>query len=216
MAVLDAISACQAKVYTVPGPASYATGGFLMDASADFSWIGFVDVNTTTRGVLPSEEFEILLNKNLSSADAMGKAVVKIVIGRYDKADMGNVSGNPAGTTVRSVKFAAATTVGSAHTHTIDHNHPAVTSANETASGTLGLNLAAGGPDMRNHNHDFDISAFAGSSGSTTHNHDRSFEYGHTHALTIGGSNLTEVELANGTDISGTTFTIVVFGFGKS
>lgn len=215
MAVTDTLSGVMAKVYSVTGPASYATGGFLKDVSADFSWIGFVDIIVNVRGVLPADDFEFLHNRSLAGAEAFGQVVVKCNRGRYDKASIGDPSGNPSGTTVRAAKFAAATTVGSNHTHAIDHDHPAVNSANETASGTLGVLLAGGGGNMRNHLHSFDVPNFTGSGGASTHTHDRSFEYGHTHALNTSTADATLAEIANGTNLSGVTFVLTVYGFGK-
>ena len=216
MATLDTISGIKVKSYSVSGPASYATGGFLQDASADFSWIGFVDVIVTTRGSLPPCDFETLHNKTLAGAEALGQAVIKVVRGRYDKATMGLTSGVPGSVSTRSVKFAAASTTGAAHTHTFDHDHAAVTSPTETAAGTLGILLAAGGGNMRNHTHSFDVANLAATSSSTSHTHDRSFEYDHSHAKTVATVDISAVELASTTNISATTFTLVVYGFGKT
>ncbi len=215
-AVADTTTGAKVKVYNVSGPASYATGGFLLDASADFSWIGYVDVQITAPGVLGPIQTEFLLNRDLSSVEAYGKATLKLVRGRYDKATMGAPAGNPAGTAVQAALFAAATTTGSSHTHTIDHDHPSVTSATETAAGTLGVNLAAGGGNMVGHTHNFDVPAFTGSSAAATHAHNRSFEYDHSHNKTEAAANISAIEVANGTNISTTTFAVLVYGFGKA
>src|SRR3990167_6875222 len=166
MATLDTVTGVKIKSYSVSGPASYATGGFLHDASADFSWIGFIDVIVTTRGALPPCDYEFLHNRNLSSAEALGQSTIKIVRGRYDRGTVGNVSGQPGGVTVQAAKTAAGTTTGSDHTHSFDHDHPLVTSATENLPGGVGVLFALGGGNMRNHTHVFDVPAFVGNSTS--------------------------------------------------
>ena len=215
-AITDSTTGAKVKAYSVSGPASYATGGFLLDISADFSWLGFLDCRVSVPGVLGPVEFEILLNKDLSGAEAFGKAAVKIVRGRYDKATIGAPTGNPASTTVSATKVAAATVTGSSHTHTIDHNHPAVASATETPAGTLGVNLAAGGANMRNHTHMFDVPNFSGSTAAATHTHDRSFEYDHSQNRTETTTAIAAVEVAEAKNLSTCTFLILAYGFGEA
>ena len=214
----DRVTGLKIKSYSITAPASYATGGFLVDATADFNSIGFMSVGVLIRGSLPACSYEMLHDMDLSSVEAFGKGVVKIVTGTFDKASMGNVSGEPGSVGVRSSKFAAANSTGSAHTHTMNHDHPSVTSGNESTAGTLGVLLAAGGGNMRNHNHVFDVASFSGSTDSagSTHTHDRSFEYEHSHGNTQAATDITLGELANGTNISTTIFMVTVYGFGKS
>ncbi len=212
----DTTTGAKVKAYSVAGPASYQLGGFLLDASADFSWLGYADCQISVLGVLGPCEFEVLLNRDLSSVEAYGKATIKVVRGRYDKATMGAVSGNPASTTVQGAKTATATTSGSSHTHTFDHDHPSVVSATETASGALGVNLATGGGNMANHTHTFDVPAFTGSTTATTHTHDRSFEYDHSHSRTEGSVAVAAAEVANATNLSTCTFSILLYGFGEA
>jgi len=214
MATSDTATGAKVKAYSVTGPASYATGGFLHDASADFSWVGFCDVTVTTRGSLAPCDFEYLLNKDLSSVEALGKAVIKVVRGRYDKATMGNVTGQPGGVTVQSAKTATATTTGSSHNHAINHDHAAVTSATETASGAA-VNLSVGGGAAGGHTHSFDVPSLTGNTTSDTHTHDRAFAYDHAHTSTVATVDCSPVEVANGTDLSATTFAVLVYGFGK-
>ncbi len=213
---LDTATGAKVQAVTVAGPASYLTGGFLLDLSADFSWLGFLDAQVSVPGVLGPVEFELLLNRDLSGAEAFGKAAVKLVRGRYDRATTGAVTSNPASTTVQAAKTATATTTGSSHTHTFNHDHPAAVSATETASGALGVNLDAAGPSMRNHTHTFDVPAFTGSTPAGTHAHDRSFEYDHSHGRTESTVAASAVEVANGTNLSGTTIVLLAFGFGGS
>lgn len=52
MAVLDTVTGADVKVYSQAGPSSYAAGGFLLDASADFSWLGMLDVTVYSPAVL--------------------------------------------------------------------------------------------------------------------------------------------------------------------
>lgn len=216
MATLDAGTGAKVKAYSFSGPASYATGGFLLDASADFSWIGMVDLVVVTRGVLPAVDHELLLNRDLSSVEAFGKATIKLVRGRYDKATFGAVTGQPGGVTVQAAKTAAGTSTGSSHTHTINHDHPSVESADVTAAGTIGVLLAAAGGAMRSHTHTFDVPAFTGSAINNQHFHDRSFEYDHAHSLTTATADLTAAEIANATDLSGVSFRALVYGFGEA
>lgn len=215
MAVTDDLNTLKVKTYSQAGPASYATGGFALDASADFSWLGFVDVVLTTRGTLGACDYEVDLNVDTSGAEAFGKAVVKVVREVYDKATVGDVSGNPAGTTVQTAKAAAASTSGSSHTHTIDHNHPSATSGAMTEGG--GGNNAGAGANLSAHTHTVDIANFTGSSTAATHTHDRSFEYEHDHAVSAPTTtDVAATEVAATTDLSGTTFLLTVYGFGKS
>lgn len=185
-------------------PASYTTGGFTVDLSASVDVVHFFDIVHTLGSSLQDVEFEFTYNRN-TTTDALGVVLVKVVMKRNDQASVGNISGLPGGVTAQSAVFAAATTSGSSHTHTMDHDHPAVTSATETASGALGVNLAAGGPNMRNHTHDFDIPAFTGSTGAGTHTHDRFFEYEHQHPTTQVQTNLTRTEVVAGTNLSAAT-----------
>ncbi len=212
MATLDTTTGAKKKVYTVTGPASYAAGGFLHDASADFSWIGFVDVIVATRGVLPPVEYEIDRNVDTAGAEAAGKCVVKLVRHRYDKATMGNVSGQPGGVTVQA---AAAADDVSTHTHAYDHDHGAVTSgANAVGSGSA---VNAASPAIQTHTHTFTIPPLTATSGAGgSHGHTRAFQYEHSHDKTVAATDVAAVEMGAATNLSGVTFKVVVYGFGKS
>lgn len=218
MAVSDVTSGAKIKVYTVTGPASYATGGFLHDASADFSWIGFVDFIQTVRDsdLNGPFDYEILPNRDLASAEALGKVTIKLNKGQWDRETLGNVTGQPGGVTVQASKTATATSTS--HLHAIGHDHAAVTSANPVNSGTLGQLLDALGAAnaMLTHTHSFDVANFVGNTASNAHTHDRSFEYDHSHSLTTAVTDVSLVEVPNTTNLSGATFKIVVYGFGKA
>lgn len=206
------------KTYSQTGPASYATGGFVITGlTGDYSWVGHIDVAVTTRGVLPGVDFEIFKNVNASGTESLGNGGVKIVRGMYDKATLNAITGLPGGVTAQSAKFAAATTTGSSHNHSIDHDHPAVTSSGTTAAGAA-INLAAGGATGgMTHTHDFNVPAFTGNSSSDTHSHERSFEYDHDHAINAATvTDTTITEITNATDLSGVTFKFTVYGFGEA
>jgi len=211
-AVKDTATGAKVKVYTVTGPASYATGGFVHDASADFSSVGFMLVTVTTRGVLPICDVEIDVNVDAAGAQALGKGVIKLVRHRYDRATLGAPTGNPAGTTVQAALTAVA---ADAHTHTFTHDHPSLTSAAATPSGAATL-LDGAGPGLLNHTHTIDYPSVSPGTGSGAHQHNRAFEYDHSHTRTESSTtDVAAVEIAATTNLSGVTFTVVVFGFGK-
>lgn len=218
MAVSDVTSGAKLKVFTATGPASYATGGFLLNASTDFSWIGFLDIIATVRGpnLTGPFDFEILPNRDLAGAEALGRVTIKLNKGRWDRATLGGVTAQPGGVTIQAAKTATATSTS--HFHGIDHDHPVVTSGPVVASGLLGNLLDALGPAnaMLTHTHTFDVPAFVGSTPSVSHTHDRSFEYDHTHAATEAVTDISLVEVAAGTNLSGATFKMTVYGLGRS
>lgn len=195
------------------GPASYATGGFELDLTASLSFIRYLSLEIETVGSLASDEYEVICNQDTTGAFAPGKATIRLLRDRYDKFSIGNVSGNPGGTTVQASKTATATTTGSSHTHTIDHDHPSTASSVSTAGGAAVDSGAGGATSMVNHTHTVDIPAFTGSSAAETHAHDRSFEYEHNH--TVGTQTDTAaslVEVANATNLSTTTWRYYAVG----
>lgn len=212
MAVQDTINNKDVATGNVSGPASYAAGGFVLDLSATFSTLEFLEMAVTTIGPnLPSFHLEIALNRD-ATGFAQGKALIKVMRDRYDKATAGNVSGEPGGVSVRAAKFATGETTGSAHTHSIDHDHPITTSSTPVAGGN-GVNSGVGGIAIADHTHDVDVAAFAGSTPSDgTHTHDRSFEYDHNHSVTNVQTTSTSVEITAGTDLSGTTWRFLGVG----
>lgn len=212
MAVVDTINNIKVTAGNISPPASYVAGGFLLDLSSTFSFFGNAELAIETAGSLMPIEYEITPNRDTTGAFAPGKAVIKLVRVRYDRATFGNVSNNPSGTTIQASKTATATTTGSSHTHSIDHDHPATTSSTPVAGGD-GVNAALGQPGIATHTHSVDIPAFTGSSGASTHTHDRSFEYDHNHSTTQVSTNATATEVAAGTDLSTTVFRYAAYGF---
>ena len=195
------------------GPASYATGGFELDLTASLSFVRFLSLEIETIGSLASDEYEVILNQDTSGVFAPGKATIKLLRDRYDKFSIGNVSGNPASTTVQASKTATGTTTGSGHTHTINHDHPDTASSVSTPSGAA-VNATAGATtSMVNHTHTVNLANFTGSSASETHTHDRSFEYEHAHSVgTVTDTAVALTEVANSTNLSTTTWRYYAVG----
>lgn len=158
---------------------------------------------------------EVEMNVDSAGSETFGKAMVKLVRERFDHATVGNVSGNPAGTTVQAALFAAGTTTGSSHTHAFDHDHPIEST---TSTNAAGLGVATGGAfNIDDHSHTFDVANFVGTTTATTHAHNRAFEYDHDHS--VSAPTVTDVaatEVASGTDLRAVTFTMAAYGFGKS
>lgn len=212
MAVTDTINNKDVFTGDVNGPASYSTGGFVVDLSASLSTLEYLELAITTVGAnLPPCHYEIQLNRD-ASAFAQGKALVKIMRDRYDEASVGNVSGEPGGVSVRAAKFATGLSTGSSHTHGINHDHPIATSAVPTAGGD-GVNAGIGGLSIADHTHTVDVASFTGTTPSGgTHSHDRSIEYDHNHSVTNTQTNSASVEITAGTNLSGTTWRFLAVG----
>lgn len=209
MAVLDAVNNLKVVTKSITGPASYATGGFAVDASADLSILGFMLV-TITAGTMVGHEIEIDVDVSTAGAESFGRGVIKIVKHTVPQASMGNVSGQPGGVTVQAALTANAV---STHTHALDHDHGTVTSAVEAQSGAG--SPAAASPDHLNHTHDFTIPALVlASAAGGSHGHNRPFEYEHNHVTNLTVTDVTATEMTAGTNLSGVTFEVVCFGFG--
>lgn len=212
MPTLDTTTVPKIKAITVNGPSSYATGGFTADFSADFSFVRSVRLSIETRGSLATDEYEVTAyNQDSSGVSSPGKCVIKLQIGKYRKTTVSSVDPQPAGITVQAAKTATGTATGSSHTHTIDHDHPSTETGTPTNAGN-NTNAAAGGVAYAGHTHTVDIGNFTGSSGASTHTHDRSFEYDHTHSLTFSTENVTMSEVASGTNLSTTVWRALVIG----
>ncbi len=212
MAVSDTGTGAKTYAASVSGPASYAAGGFLVDFSSQFTHLGYLEPLVVTRGVLPSVQYEITLNRNLAGTYSPGQAVVKVMRDRYDRAVNGAVSGNPASTTVQAALTAAATTTGSGHTHSMNHDHPSTTSTVNTTGGAAVVS-AGGGPALLSHTHTVDLANFTGSTASATHTHNREFEYDHDHPLTTADTVYAYTEIAAATNLSGGTWKMLAGGF---
>lgn len=212
MATTDTVTVPLVFTGNVSGPASYAAGGFLLDLTANMSFVRFLSLEIETRGSLLSDEYEITPNRDLAGVFSPGKAVVKLVVDRFDKFSIGNVTGKPSGVTVRAAKHAAGETTGSSHSHTIDHDHPNTTSSQPTAGGD-GVGAAVGGIAIATHTHDVDIPNFTGSTpAGGLHTHDRSVEYDHNHAINNTETDASIVEVTAGTNVSGTTWRYFAVG----
>lgn len=191
------------------GPSSYATGGFEVDLSAFLTSINYADlvVKKGARGVLPA--VDVLPQLNSSSA---GKVKFKLMRRRYNRvSSVGNVQGQPAGVTVQASSGVASSSESS-HTHAIDHNHASFASAAaSTGAGQVLLDVL--GPSLATHTHTLDLPNLTGTSGAgTAHNHTDNSIYQHQHAITQVATNLANVEIANATDLSATTFYLLVTG----
>lgn len=210
-AVKDAVNNLAVATISQAGPASYATGGFLVDFTATHSWLGFVLPTISVIGVLPDVEYEIATNVDASGAEAFGKAVVKLVRQRYQQGSSGAVSGQPGGVTVQASLTANTATT---HTHSINHDHGVVTSGPMIQLGNG--STAATSPDSLGHTHDFTIPPLsANTPAGGSHSHNRAFEYDHNHPVTTAATDVSLTEIAASTNLSGVTFKVTGFGFGK-
>lgn len=199
----------------VSGPASYASGGFVLDLSARFTSLAWFDLALEVPGSLPDCRFEIARN-----SPSAGKATIKLVRARYDKADaVGNVSGQPGGVTVQGTSGAtvaaeAAHTHGpgsiaadneSAHTHV--EGSTTASSLDFMGSGDAGIpgQTTAGGSA---HGHTLTGTSAAGSS----HLHADNNIYQHGHAQTATQTDAALVEVAAATNLSTTTWRYLALG----
>lgn len=199
-AIQDTVTIPKIVGGSVSGPASYATGGFLLDLSATFSFLRFLSIEITTFSGLECDDYEIALNQNTSGVFSPGQAVIKLLNHPYDKFSVGNVTGNPGGTAVQAALFAAGTTTGSSHVHDMTHGHSGVSSTPVPSGGGVATNV--GGDAHSAHTHDVLVPDFAGNTGAATHTHNRDYEYDHVHSRTNTETTITPVEVGAGTNIS--------------
>jgi len=191
--------------FTLSGwPSTYSTGGFVLDLTSKFAFLRFFDLAVDTNESSSGNSFRTYqLNVDSTGAYAPGKVLVKIFQWKYKKGSVSTITGNPSGTSVAGSATQAATTTGSSHNHSMDHNHPNTTSGTPSASG-VGVATTVGGINLTTHTHDVDLPNFTGNTSSTTHTHQRSFEYKHSHPITTSANNLPVAnELANGTSMVG-------------
>lgn len=88
----------------VSGPASYSTGGFVLDLSGTFpTSLDFLALQLEVEDVdLPPHQIVVTRN-----SPAAGQATIKVMRHRYDKTTaIGNVTGQPAGVTVQAASGA--------------------------------------------------------------------------------------------------------------
>lgn len=186
---------------TEVGPASYTTGGFAIATTlANIDW---ANVEVQTPGAnLPHCIF--VITRNSPSA---GSFKVQILRVQYDDlTSIDSVSGLPSGVTARATSGGTYDNE-SAHVHSMNHDHAATTSTtNTTAGGGTTLDLTA--PiNIGAHTHSFDPPSFTGNTGAgSAHTHVWDNIYEHQHSVTQTETNASLSELANGTDLSGTTF----------
>jgi hypothetical protein len=196
----------KAKAGSTTGPASYATGGFVVDLSADFSSVDFFQLAIETVGAnLPPCHFEVTRNSPTN-----GKVTVKVMRHRYDRATVpqGGVGNAPTGVTVQTSKQNSDGESGHTHDTTIGAlgtTNKTSGAPSATAAPTAGI---ASAPGTNTHTHTTDIDHTHGtktSAAGTSHNHGSSFLYDHSHTVTQTETNAASVELGAGTNLSGTT-----------
>ncbi len=191
------------------GPASYPSGGFVIDLSATYSSLTSLRlvIKKGTRGSVPFGRFDVDLD-----SPSPGKATVLIRgFTQTRVSSFDTVTGQPAGVTVQTVA-GQTVTADSSHTHEATHDHAAQLSAAMTAAGA-GVALDALAPALDTHTHSVDLPSLAVTSGAgTSHNHTDSSLYAHIHALTHTVTNVGEAQLTAGTDLSGTTFYLAATG----
>lgn len=182
---------------SVTGPASYATGGFII--ATGLATVDHLKLFVVTPGAnLPHCHFEYSLSG--------GNVTVKVMRNRSDETtSIDAVTGLPGGVSLRTTsggQYVADTT----HTHSIDHDHGAFNAPNPTPAGG-GVQTAVGGINQTTHVHNFDTPNLTGTSGAgTSHTHTWDSLYQHQHLLTQTATQISESELPNTTDLSGTTF----------
>ncbi len=192
-----------ASFFEKAGPASYPTGGFVIDLSATYATLTRLKlmVQKGKRGSLPMGRLEITLN-----SPSAGKATVKVQKHQYERvSSFDNVTGQPGGVTVQAAS-GATTAAEATHVHSLAHDHASVTSSAAAAAGA-GVTTNILGTGMVSHTHPVDPPNLTGNTGAgASHNHVDNNIYQHQHALTHTPTNVTIAEVANATDLSATIF----------
>lgn len=183
------------------GPASYATGGFVIDLTGSYTTVNSFKMapKKGTRGNVPFGRFEYKLN--VPSA-----GMVTVLVRKYQftrTSALGTPTGQPAGVTVLAASGGLTST--DAHTHSATHDHAAQVSAAPAAGGG-GMVLAVGAPAINTHTHSVDVPSFILTSTSTTHSHTDNSIYAHNHSVVRTNTNVSQIELPAATDLSATTF----------
>lgn len=184
--------------FTKQGPASYSTGGFVIDLSATYSSLNRVKLGLKkgTRGNLGIGRLRYRLN-----VPSAGQVTVVVEKYRYDRITaFGNVQNQPAGVTVAAGSGQVSSSEA-AHTHSIDHNHAAQASSTPAAAGA-GVGLDALGPNMSSHTHLVDLPNFTGTSGTVSHNHVYNSIYQHRHRQLITLTNYALAEITAATNLA--------------
>lgn len=182
------------------GTNSYPTGGFTITTS--LSTLTYFDVRVKTPG---ANLGQVVCDVTLNSPGA-GQATVKLVRANYDKVTtIGSPTSLPSGVSNRSSSGGTVDTVS--HSHSIDHNHAATPASTTPSGASVNVLASAASPNVTTHTHTMDLPNHTGTSGAeAAHNHTFDVLYQHQQTLTNTQTDLAGSELANGTDLSGTTF----------
>lgn len=191
----------QVETGSTTGPASYATGGFVITTT--LSTVNAFDVCITTADS-DLTSFRPVFTRNSPGA---GQVTVKLMRKQYDKlTDIGAVSGLPAGVSAAATSgqtYDADTT----HVHSMAHDHAAATSGTMTGPSGGALLDAVGSKDILLHTHSFDPPNFTGNTGvGSSHSHTWDNIYEHQHSTTNTETTASLSEVPNTTDLSGATF----------
>lgn len=185
---------------TAVGPVSYTTGGMVITTTLA-TVVNFSLEVQTVGANLGQSLFDITLN-----SPAAGQVTVKVLQEMFDRqTTIGAVTGLPASVTSRSSSGGTYNTAS--HTHNLDHDHALATSSQRNNS-SGGVVSGVATDNIASHTHSFNPPNFTGtpSSSEATHTHTWDSIYQHAHSLTNTATDLSTTELANGTDLSGTTF----------
>lgn len=194
-----------AMFFEKQGPASYATGGFVVDLSATFSSLNSVKlaVKKGSRGSLPGGRLEYLLN-----TPTAGKVTVKVQKYQFTLLSaIGNVQGQPVGVTVQGAS-GAVTSAEAAHIHTIDHDHSSAASSAATNTGAaVNSALTTLNQNVGSHTHSVNLPNLPVNSGAgSSHTHADNNVYQHQHSASLAATNLSSAEVSNATNLSTTLF----------
>ena len=184
---------------SMTGPASYSTAtGWVIATGLGTVQHGKVVV-VTPGANLPHCQFRY--------SRSAGNLTVRIYRTMYDKlTSIDAVTGLPAGVTAQATS-GQTYDADAAHVHSMAHDHAAATSATMAGAAGGAVLDAVGSKDILIHTHSFDPPNFTGNTGvGGSHSHTWDNIYQHQHAVTNTETNATLTEIANTTDLSGTTF----------
>ena len=191
------------------GPASYPTGGFVIDLSASYSAVNSIELAVKTVGAnLPVAHYEFL-----HDTPDPGKITVKVMRHRYSRlSSIGNVQNQPASVTVQATA-GVSSSAGTSHTHAIDHDHGSFSSGVPASFSVTSLVNVVGPAGYEDHTHALDLPNLTGTSGTeAAHTHADNSIYEHQHSISHVATNHTSVELANATNLSGTIWYLLATG----
>lgn len=179
------------------GPASYSTAT---------GWVIATGLGTVQQGkVVVAVPGANLPHCQFRYSRSGGDLTVRIFKHMYDKlTSVDAVSGLPSGVTARGTSGGTVDTV--VHNHSMAHDHPATTSS-VPVNGTAATVTGALQNNWDDHTHSFNPPNFTGNTGDeSAHTHTLDTIYQHQHSVTNTETDPTLTEIANGTDLSGTTF----------